>query len=334
MKTKICGKCKKELDVCCFGLDKSSSSGLCCYCKNCRKQQYNESASAIKKQKKQYYVDNIDKIKKHTQHYREENRENLRQYSKKYYKNNTKLISRKVKHYRKNNQRKMIEQNKHYYETNIEKILEQKRQYYLDNINNIKQYREHNAERIKQYNKQYQTFNSEQKRQTRTSNSKFDGHQARLCQFENIRRCPEKPELLEVRCAYCGKWMKPTNTQVHHRLQVFNGTLSGELRFYCSENCRMSCPIYNQNKYPKGFKKATSREVVPLLRQLVLERDGHTCQKCGATTETAQLHVHHEKSYTLNKIMANDPDNCITLCKECHKWIHSQDGCRYVDLTC
>jgi 5-methylcytosine-specific restriction endonuclease McrA len=118
------------------------------------------------------------------------------------------------------------------------------------------------------------------------------------------------------------------------RLQAFAGIITGEQRFYCSENCKISCPIFNQRLWPKGFKKATSREVVPLLRQLVLERDNYTCQKCGATTETAQLHVHHEKSYTLNKIMANDPDNCITLCKECHKKVHSQEGCKYVDLQC
>jgi hypothetical protein len=39
-----------------------------------------------------------------------------------------------------------------------------------------------------------------------------------------------------------------------------------------------------------------------------------------------------EKSF--NKIMANDPDNCITLCKECHKRIHSQEGCNHNDLKC
>ena len=38
--------------------------------------------------------------------------------------------------------------------------------------------------------------------------------------------------------------------------------------------------------------------------------------------------------HKLNKMVSNDPDNCITLCKKCHKEIHSQDGCRYVDLQC
>jgi 5-methylcytosine-specific restriction endonuclease McrA len=152
--------------------------------------------------------------------------------------------------------------------------------------------------------------------------------------FEEPRCYSKNKKLLEVKCAYCGKWILPTNLQVKNRIRVFGGILSGECRFYCSENCKQACPIYNQKLWPKGFKKATSREVVPLLRQLVLERDNYICQKCGATIETAQLHVHHEKSYTLNKIMANDPDNCITLCKNCHKWVHSQVGCKYSDLKC
>ena len=228
-----------------------------------------------------------------------------------------------VRQYNKNKAPQIAKRAKQYHKDNAPRISKQKKQYYRENTGPIskqhKQYRENNAEKIKKQSK---------------SNANFDLYCDRLGVFEKIRRYPGDQGLLEVRCAYCGKWMKPSKQQVKNRLQVFSGTMLGEARFYCSENCKQSCPTYDQNKYPKGFKKATSREVVPLLRQMVLERDNYTCQKCGATSETAQLHVHHEKSYTLNKIMANDPDNCITLCKKCHKEVHSQDGCRYVDLKC
>lgn len=160
----------------------------------------------------------------------------------------------------------------------------------------------------------------------------FSDYASRLVGIEEVRESSEA--LLEVKCAYCGRWLQPTNSSVRNRLTAIITVGAGEHRFYCSGSCKMSCPTYGQRKYPKSFKKATSREVVPLLRQLVLERDNYTCQKCGATTETAQLHVHHEKSYMLNKMMANDPDNCITFCKDCHKKVHSQDGCRYIDLKC
>jgi hypothetical protein len=228
-----------------------------------------------------------------------------------------------VKRYQKNNAPQIAKQHKQYRENNAPQISKQKKQYYKDNI-----------EVMSKQHKQYNKVNFEKIKKQLKSSAIFELYCDRLRQFEEIRRCPENKELLEVKCAYCGKWLKPTVIQIKNRLQAFNGTVGGEARFYCSENCKKSCPIYDQNKYPKGFKKATSREVMPLLRQLVLERDNYICQKCWATTETAQLHVHHEKSYTLNKIMANDPDNCITLCKECHKQIHSQDGCRYSDLKC
>ena len=218
----------------------------------------------------------------------------------------------------------------------------QRKQIRKKNIKNKKQYdkqyRKDNIDHKTAYEKQYNTDNAPQiakrRKQYHKNNALFETHSKKLETFEEIRQCPKNQKLLEVKCAYCGKWMLPTNLQTQARIEAFNGSITKENRFYCSENCKRSCPIYRQRKYPKGFKKATSREVVPLLRQLFFKRDNYTCQKCGATSEIAQLHVHHEKSYTLNKIMANDPDNCITLCKECHKWIHSKEGCNYNDLKC
>ena len=244
-----------------------------------------------------------------------------------YQKNNTKPIAKYHKQYNVNNAPQIAKQRKQYRENNSEKIAKQRKQYNENNPEKIiscgKLYRKNNFKKISNNGKQHDK-----------KIALFESYSEKLKVFEETRRYPENLELLQVRCAYCGKWILPTNRQVKTRIQVFNGTLCGENRFYCSENCKQSCPVFRKILWPKGFKKATSREVVPLLRQLVLERDNYTCQKCGATTETAQLHVHHEKSYTLNKIMANDPDNCITLCKECHRWIHSQDGCRYNDLKC
>lgn len=229
--------------------------------------------------------------------YNKDNADRKAKYNKQYYKNDAERFAQEARQYRKDNPEKVAESKKKYYDNNVEQI----------------------AEKDKLLLK---------------TNAPFETYFEQLGQFEEVRRCFENQELLEVKCAYCGKWMKPTRLQVKNRIIAINTVDGGECRFYCSENCKTACPIYGQVKYPKGFKQATAREVVPLLRQLVLNRDDYTCQKCWATTETAQLHVHHEKSYTLNKIMANDPDNCVTLCKECHKWIHSQEGCKYIDLKC
>ena len=84
--------------------------------------------------------------------------------------------------------------------------------------------------------------------------------------------------------------------------------------------------------FPRGFKKATSREVQPELRQMVLERDGWTCQRCEETE--VELHCHHITGILQNPIESADMDNCITLCKKCHKEVHKKDGCKYIELRC
>ena len=161
----------------------------------------------------------------------------------------------------------------------------------------------------------------------------YDTHKDTLGIYEDVRK-QKDTEVLEVKCVYCGQWFAPMYDQVKRRLIAVNSLKNGECRLYCSDNCRQSCPTYGRSKYPKGFKKATSREVSTYLRQMVFERDNWECQKCGKTEKEAPLHCHHIKGYAQNKILANDIDNCITLCKECHEEVHKQKGCRYVDLRC
>lgn len=151
--------------------------------------------------------------------------------------------------------------------------------------------------------------------------------------YEDIRK-QEGTEVLEVKCAYCGRWFAPNCFLVKNRINAANRLNRGECRLYCSENCKLACPTYGQRKYPKGFKHTSSREVSPVLRKMVLERDNWTCQICGKTSKEAQLHCHHMDPATQNPMFQNDMDSCITLCKHCHKMVHSRRGCRYVDLQC
>lgn len=161
----------------------------------------------------------------------------------------------------------------------------------------------------------------------------YNTHKDTLGLYEEI--CKQKgTEVLEVRCAYCNQWYIPTRYSVNARLDSINSLNKGEQRFYCSENCKQACPTYNRRKYPKGFKHTTSREVDPYLRQMVFELDNWECQICGASGINVTLHCHHILGYALNRMFANDVNNCITLCKHCHKMIHSRIGCRYIDLVC
>jgi len=138
-------------------------------------------------------------------------------------------------------------------------------------------------------------------------------------------------KLLEVKCVYCNKWHIPKLNAVYHRISSLDGRHEGESRFYCSDGCKKACPTYNQTKYPKGFKKTTSREVDPYTRKLCFERDNWICQKCESTEN---LHCHHIEGYTQNPLLGNDVDNVITLCKVCHKEVHRLPDCNYYYLRC
>ena len=171
--------------------------------------------------------------------------------------------------------------------------------------------------------------------------SKYDvyAHQLEWC--EEVRRNSEDSNILEIKCTYCGKWYVPRSLDVKHRSQAINGNYKGELRLYCSEGCKKACPIFNKSYLTLMKEDAIragrlnwielNREVQPQLRQMVLKKDGYKCIKCKNTDE---LHCHHIYPVATDPLLSADVDNCITLCVKCHKQVHKQDGCKYVDLRC
>lgn len=158
----------------------------------------------------------------------------------------------------------------------------------------------------------------------------YDTYANKFELIEEVRRNPGNQEYLQVKCTYCGKWITPTINAVYSRLKGIEG--KSESRFYCSGlGCRSQCSIFHRIKYPKGFKNGSSREVQPELRKLVFERDAYACQKCGATSP---LHCHHIDPVANNPLESADMDNCITLCKPCHKEAHEIPGCSGQELRC
>ena len=74
--------------------------------------------------------------------------------------------------------------------------------------------------------------------------------------------------------------------------------------------------------------QATGREKTPpAVRDEVLERDKYTCQFCRAEGPeaggVASLHVHH-KDPAPDELDRHDPVNLITLCIDCHSWMHKR----------
>ena len=218
---------------------------------------------------------------------------------------------------------KKKESNKKYRENNKDK----KKEYQ-------KEYREKNKDEIKEYSKEYYENNKDKKKEYQKEYAQkgalYSTYKDRFHHNEEIRE--DEDGYLLVRCKYCNMLFNPTNKSVQNYLKHYDGTRN----LYCSEGCKRSCPTFHRQKYEKGHKHTTSREVSPELRKIVLEKDDWECQLCGKRKDQDRsliLHVHHINPVKIDPILQNDVDNCITLCKKCHKKIHSKKGCRYTDLA-
>ena len=138
-----------------------------------------------------------------------------------------------------------------------------------------------------------------------------------------------------VRCRNCREYYRPSKATLYMRYHALNGG-GGEQGLYCSQECKDACPIFYQKKYPRGNKPYIEKEVLDKqVRLMCLERDNYTCQRCGITqheTERA-LEPHHIIPKGQSPMEANDLDNLVTLCHECHKWAHTEiKGCGYQDI--
>jgi thymidylate synthase (FAD) len=59
--------------------------------------------------------------------------------------------------------------------------------------------------------------------------------------------------------------------------------------------------------------------------QSVYLRDGFKCVRCGTPKAGPKsLHAHHVKTWAGNPALRFDMGNVVTLCRECHGWVHSK----------
>lgn len=237
-------------------------------------------------------------------------RQYKREYDKKYRKNNKERISNYLTKYYEQNKEKLLDYSKNYDKLN-KKIVSKR----------AKEYRAKNKCALKINKKRY--YNE---------SAKYETYKDKLT-VDELPKLSDDGTSLEVSCRYCGKYFKPTNQQVSDRIKALTNAAS-ENSLYCSMGCKKACPVFGQQKYPKGFKKGTSREVQPELRQLVFERDNYTCKMCSSTKAAVEIHCHHILPLNESPIESADIDNCITLCKECHKKAHSLPNCGYNELKC
>ena len=301
---KNCIKCNKLLTLNRFPKHKFCKDGTLNVCKDC-----------VKLYKQEHYAKHFEYISNYKKEWISKNRERLDQKKREYYLQHKETINAKNKSNYENNKERRAIKGKEYRERNKEKINLHKKQYHNNNKEILNQ-------KKKEYNQ---------------SPVKFDAIILTLIkQYEEVRQDPNNNELGQVKCTYCGKWYNPNVYSINRRLNAIKGTVKGECRLYCSDNCKNSCPIYKRVSRQKDYNnyEVHTREIEPLLRQMAMERDNYQCQKCFKTTDEIQLHAHHILSYNQNIILANDIDNVIILCKDCHAEIHKQEGCKYNQLKC
>ena len=138
--------------------------------------------------------------------YRDKNIDKKKEYAKEYYENNKDKKIEYSKKYYEDNKEKKKEYTKEYYENNKDRIKERKKEYY-----------ENNEDKMREYHKEYGK-----------SSALYNTYVNQISYVEATRCDPENEELLQIKCAYCGKWFNPTTASVKNRIAALNGTKTGE----------------------------------------------------------------------------------------------------------
>lgn len=82
-------------------------------------------------------------------------------------------------------------------------------------------------------------------------------------------------------------------------------------------------PNWQGGNTPERQKIYSTLEWKALVKY-IYARDNYTCQRChGSSRYSNRLHAHHLKSWTRYPKLRTEPSNLITVCRECHQWIHS-----------
>jgi len=79
-------------------------------------------------------------------------------------------------------------------------------------------------------------------------------------------------------------------------------------KFYCSE------------RHQHQFNTNVCGQMWPTFRERIIKRDNHQCQHCA---QTENLYVHHIKPVKTHPALEYEPENCITLCHQCHQKAHA-----------
>lgn len=143
-----------------------------------------------------------------------------------------------------------------------------------------------------------------------------------------MKRELDSNEFIQAHCKLCNKLFYPTLVQVECRIGVFTGTQLGESHFYCSDECKNSCVVYNFKPHtqtdPRSvlYKDKSEQECARTcqtnhLKQLQIDQYGYNfCEKCGC--KECEINLHHTLPISLYGKEAISSAGHILLCKKCH----------------
>lgn len=83
-------------------------------------------------------------------------------------------------------------------------------------------------------------------------------------------------------------------------------------------------PRYVDGSSPERQRMYARGEGKEFIRR-ILKRDQYACRRCGATKRSPKsLHVHHIRAWAGHPDLRFDDANVVTVCRNCHSFIHSK----------
>jgi len=165
-----------------------------------------------------------------------------------------------------------------------------------------------NPDKISKYNK---TYRKKHEYELKIRRTKYDKkYQDSLKGIINLN----KKRYIKI-CKNCNKEFKTKQSNAN----------------FCSMDCYNS---YRSGKNHWNWKGGITPENRKLRnsikfknwRENIFERDNYTCQICKNKSEKNNkviIHPHHIKSFSKYPDYRFDINNGITLCYDCHRWVHS-----------
>ena len=143
---------------------------------------------------------------------------------------------------------------------------------------------------------------------------------------EKMRYNPDKPGEKEIQ-VHCKNhncvnskekdgWFTPKSQQFDDRKRSIEHILGHDgYYFYCCEECKIECPLYNIKVDPnKIIKKPSTSSEYQTWRNEVLKRENYECEYCGEPA----THAHHSRPQKLEPGFVLDPDFGVACCEKCH----------------